>query len=741
MRRNDEIPEAAAVPRSQQLAEIARLFGEAGPDLETLLALIVKYISLVLGDGCAIGILSEDGQFILPVASYHPDPESLALLPALLAASPQRVGEGLSGQVAASGAAIGLSMVTLEQGNLASPSTDGQSGESNGVHSTLVVPLRSGDVMIGTIMVMRDITSAPYATADVTFFQDLADCAAVAIESAQFYARVSSSNEILERRVTERTSELTTANERLEYELLTCRLFETAMEKLNQRHRLILDTMGEGLIVIDWQGLCTFANPAALSMLGWTAKELIGQPKHKLLHHSKADGSPYPPAECAMCTAIDTGTSYQSSNERFWTKQGRSFPISFVMTPLANGLERLGAVIAFRDITLQSQIDQDLREAKTTAEDSNLAKYDFLSRMSHELRTPLNAVLGFAQVLQMDQLNPDQHESLQQIVKGGQHLLTMINEVLDFARIEAGHLSLSIEPVLVRSVVLETIDTMRLLAAERAIVIKPDIDSFDDHIISADRQRLKQVLLNILANAVKYNRESGRIDISCQMIDPTRLKIVVADTGIGIDAASAHNLFKPFERLGAEQSDIEGTGLGLALSKRLVEAMDGAIGHTSVSGAGSIFWLEFPVSIEHRQTPQPAHLPVWPLIQAGDQIISVLLIEDNGQNQRLIERLLTPATGFQITVATKGQAGLDLAMQHCPALILLDLHLPDMHGAAVLQRLQAEPTTQHIPVVIITADAPNQQAEQLLAAGARAYLTKPFDVGAFLALIKTIAAE
>jgi PAS domain S-box-containing protein len=723
----------------QQLAEIATLFSEVGLDLETLLALIVKHISLVLGDGCAIEILSEDGQFILPVASYHPDPESLALLPALLAASPQRVGEGLSGQVAESGAAIGLSVVTLEQSDLPRPHTDGQSGESDGVHSTMIGPLCSGDVMVGTIMVIRDSTPDPYDANDASFFRELADCAAVAIENAQLSARVTSSAEILDRRVAERTSELTTANQRLEHELVTCRLFETAMENLNHRYRLILDSMGEGLIVIDWQGLCTFANPAALHMLGWTAKELLGQPKHTLLHHSKLDGSPYPQAECPMCSAIDNGTPYQSSDDFFWTKSGQTFPISVVMTPFANGVERLGAVIAFSDTTLQAQIDQGLRVAKTTAEDSNLAKSEFLSHMSHELRTPLNAVLGFAQVLQMDPLNPDQHASLQHILNGGHHLLTLINEVLDFARIEAGHLSLVLEPILLRSAVLETVDTMRLLAAARTITISTDIDSFDDHMVSADRQRLKQVLLNILANAVKYNRESGRIDINCQMIDPTRLRILIADTGIGIAVADAPKLFTPFARLGTEQSDIEGSGLGLALSKLLVEAMHGTIGHTSVVGEGSTFWLEFPVSVEHRQTPRLAHLPALPLAQSSERIIPVLLIEDNGPNQRLIERLLSP--GFQITVATQGHVGLDLALQQRPALILLDLHLPDMHGAEVLRQLQAEPATQPIPVVIITADATAHQAEQLLANGARAYLTKPFDVSAFLAIVKSIIVE
>ncbi|MBA3471219.1 MAG: response regulator [Herpetosiphonaceae bacterium] len=739
MDRNDGVQDSAAVPRLQQLTELARLVSEVGLDLETLLALIVKQISLVLGDGCAIEILSEDGQFILPVASYHPDPESLALLPALLAASPQRVGEGLSGQVAQSGTAIGLSMVTLEQSDLPSPPTDGQSGESDGVHSTMIVPLCSGDVIIGTIMVIRDRTSDPYCANDASFFRELADCAAVAIENAQLSARVISANEILDRRVDEQTSELATTNDWLERKLVACRLFETAMKKLNHRHRLILDSMGEGLIVIDWQGLCTFANPAALDMLGWTAMELLDQPKHTLLQHSKLDGSPYPQAECAMCSAIDNGTRYESNDDFFWTKSGQTVPIAVFITPLANGVERLGAVIVFNDTTRQTQIDQSLREAKKAAEDSNLAKSEFLSHMSHELRTPLNAVLGFAQVLQMDQLNPDQHASLQHILNGGHHLLTLINEVLDFARIEAGHLSLSLEPILLRSVVLETVDTIRLLAAARTITIRTDIDSFDDLMVSADRQRLRQILLNILANAVKYNRESGRIDISCQMVDPTRLKILIADTGIGIAIVNAPKLFTPFARLGAEQSDIEGSGLGLALSKLLVEAMHGTIGHTSVVGEGSTFWLELPVSVEHRQPPRLAHLPALPLIQSIERIIPVLLIEDNAPNQRLIERLLNP--GFQVTVATQGQAGLDLALQQRPALILLDLHLPDMHGAEVLHQLQATPATEHIPVVIITADATAHQAERLLADGARAYLTKPFDVSAFLAIVKSIIVE
>ncbi len=724
--------------RLQQLADISRLFTEMVLDLDTLLETIVEAVSRLLGDSCAIRILSDDGEVLLPAAIYHPNPATCAYLRDMLSATTHQANEGLSGQVVIRDSAVFLPHITLEQSRATIKPEYLPYIERYHVHSMILVPLRNRGRLMGTLGIGRDITPEPYQESDAVFLQDLADRAAMALDNAQLYAHVSAAKQHLEQRVAQRTSALSAANEQLKRELERREQLETMLEQLNRRHRLILDSLGEGLIVLDRAGHLTFANPAALGMLGWYMDDLLGQRKHEVLHHSRPDGSPFPRAECPMCAAIEDGTVYHSTAEFFWTKTGHAFPVEVMMTPLVDGAERLGAVIVFSDITQQRQIDRDLREAKAAAEQANKAKSEFLSRMSHELRTPLNAILGFTQVLQMDALSEDQQDSLHHILNGGRHLLNLINEVLDLARIESGNMTLSPEPILVRLAVLEAVDTMRVLAAERAITLSLDIDALDEHTIIADQQRLKQVLFNLLSNAIKYNRANGQIMVSGQLTANATLRIAISDTGCGIDPAYAANMFKPFERLGAQTSGIEGTGLGLALSKNLVHAMHGQLDYMSIPGAGTTFWLEFPLNTSSTAEEQRPASTDQVQIKPHTTTINVLLIEDNLSNLRLIERLLHPTLGFNITAAMQGQLGLDLALQHQPDIILLDLHLPDMHGEDVLKRLKLDSATTAIPVVVITADATVRQSDRLLGGGAHAYLAKPLDVPLFLTTINDI---
>ena len=390
-----------------------------------------------------------------------------------------------------------------------------------------------------------------------------------------------------------------------------------------------------------------------------------------------------------------------------------------------------------------SERTADLREANQEADRANQAKSEFLSRMSHELRTPLNAVLGFAQLLEMDSLNPEQLEAVGHILKGGRHLLELINEVLDIARIEAGRLSFSLEPVPVKVVLQETLDLIAPLAAEEDIRLTIEADSTPERHVLADGQRMKQVLLNLLANAVKYNRKGGRVALSYQVTPEGRLRIKVSDTGPGIAPERMKRLFIPFERLGAEQTGIEGTGLGLALSKRIVEAMGGTLGVESTAGQGSTFWIELalvegPVQRlerENKDVPSPAD------IDPSKAVHVVLYIEDNLSNLKLVQRLIGHRPEVRLIPAMQGQVGLDLAREHHPHLILLDLQLPDVPGDEVLRRLQQDPETSRIPVVVISADATPGQIERLLAAGARDYLTKPLDVRKFLSILDETLAQ
>jgi len=385
--------------------------------------------------------------------------------------------------------------------------------------------------------------------------------------------------------------------------------------------------------------------------------------------------------------------------------------------------------------------NEELGAARGAAEDANRAKSEFLSRMSHELRTPLNSVLGFGQLLQMDGLDGDQRQSVDQIVRSANHLLELINEVLDISRIEAGEMSISSEPVQLQQAVDEAVSMMLPAARQRDIAIEVRQDGVCDQHVRADQQRLRQVLLNLLSNAVKYNRSGGSISLRCPPGATGSVRLSITDTGPGLSPVQRERLFEPFDRLGAERGEIEGTGLGLALSKRLTELMGGSLWAESQPGEGTTLWLELraadnpvaarPVTVQERSTS--AHAPSSPL--------TVLYIEDNTANLQLVEQALARLGPVELLSAMHAGLGIELAVQHRPQLILLDLHLPDLPGEQALGRLKAEPATQGIPVVILSADATERQIERMLARGAAAYLTKPLDLPRFFetvgALIET----
>jgi signal transduction histidine kinase/ActR/RegA family two-component response regulator len=375
----------------------------------------------------------------------------------------------------------------------------------------------------------------------------------------------------------------------------------------------------------------------------------------------------------------------------------------------------------------------EAERARRQAEEASRAKSEFLSRMSHELRTPLNAVLGFSQLLGMDELDERQREAVEQINKGGRHLLDLINEVLDIARIEAGRLSLSMEPVDLPAVVDEALALVQPLAVQREIRV--ELGAIEGTVL-ADRQRLKQILLNLLSNAVKYDRLGGTVRIEVAR-SGGRHRISVSDTGPGIDPAKVARLFTPFDRLGAEATDVEGTGVGLALSRRLAEAMAGTMGMEPAAGRGSVFWLELKAA-SPAERPQASTVDVEAAAQ-GRALGrgTVLYVEDNPANIRLVERILERQAGVQLMTSMQGGLAVELARQHRPDLILLDLNLPDVSGPAVLEQLQADPSTATIPVVIISADATPGQVQRLLGAGARDYLTKPIDVARLMDLLES----
>jgi signal transduction histidine kinase/ActR/RegA family two-component response regulator len=373
------------------------------------------------------------------------------------------------------------------------------------------------------------------------------------------------------------------------------------------------------------------------------------------------------------------------------------------------------------------QRSKELQAANRQLRDANAAKNEFLSRVSHELRTPLNAILGFAQLLDLEKLSADQHESVHQILRGGRHLLDLINEVLDISRIETGNLSVSLAPVAVDEVLAETSNLISPLAADREIEIASLPLLASPRYVRADRQRLEQVLLNLAANAVKYNRWGGTVAFSCEATDGDRVRIGVADTGPGIAPENLERLFTPFDRLGAERTDIEGTGMGLTLSRRLIELMGGTLTVDSALGQGTTFVIEVEAAKRpaREQTDEGVAAPKVPALETDH---TVLYVEDNPSNLRLMERIVSRRLNIELITTSEGRKAPDMVRRHRPELVFLDLNLPDCNGDEVLARLRTEPDTAGVPVVVISADATENQIERLLAAGAQEYLTKPFDV-------------
>lgn len=396
--------------------------------------------------------------------------------------------------------------------------------------------------------------------------------------------------------------------------------------------------------------------------------------------------------------------------------------------PQRSGDRVVGTVWSFRDVTERMRAEAELRAAKEEAERANTAKTRFLSRMSHELRTPLNAIIGFAQLLDMNPgLPPDDRDNAAEVLKAGRHLLNLVDEVLDITRIEEGGMPLSMEPVSVRDVAEEVMAIAGPQAARRGIVIEPLPQGVSGPWVLADRERLLRILLNMLANGVKYNVPGGRVGVAWE-VEHGRVRVLVSDTGPGIPADRLGELFSPFERLGAERlGEVEGTGLGLALCRSLAEAMAGSVGVESEQGKGSVFWVELPAAVPPEATEPGAEVER-PETPAPVKIRTLLLIEDNPSNVRLIEQVVARRPSLRLISAMKGALGLDLAREHRPDLVLLDLHLPDVSGEEVLRRLREDPATRAIPVVVASADAAPGTIERLVAAGARAYLTKPLNL-------------
>lgn len=405
----------------------------------------------------------------------------------------------------------------------------------------------------------------------------------------------------------------------------------------------------------------------------------------------------------------------------------------------------LGALLAFTSIViiiivmtrLTRQEEEKLKQALKQAEQANHAKSEFLSRMSHELRTPLHAIIAFSDLILYEKnLEPKLEKHIQHIYKAGGHLLTLIDDVLDLARIESGKLSIAIKPVNLQAVVEECESLIKPIAQESEVEIS--FDTNISYIVNADHTSLKQALLNLLSNAVKYNQKPGAITVSYEVKYNKRLRINVLDTGKGLSSEQQQQLFQPFERLGAEFSQVKGTGIGLTITRELVKMMGGSVGADSVEGKGSNFWIELMLSDE-----KAASLPA--TAQRKDsysqQSINIVYVEDDPINAHLLSGIIDKMTSHNLMIARTGTEGLGLILQQLPDLVLLDINLPDMDGYEVLEKMRAHPQTKNIPTIAITANAMMNDVERGERAGFNDYMVKPVKAYELLKSIEVILED
>jgi signal transduction histidine kinase/AmiR/NasT family two-component response regulator len=534
---------------------------------------------------------------------------------------------------------------------------------------------------------------------------------------------------------------------------------QEALLKTGALQNAILTSANFSIIATDEKGIIQLFNVGAERMLGYLAAEVVNKINPSDIHDPREVMMRAQALSLEFATAIAPGFEalvFKASREiediyelTYIRKNGSRFPAVVSVTALRDVKDAIiGYLLIGTDNTARQLIEAEravldqalqdknaeLESARFVAEKANLAKSDFLSRMSHELRTPLSAILGFAQLMESGSPPPtaSQKRSIDQILQGGWYLLELINEILDLALIESGKLSLSLEPISLAEVLRECQDMIEPQAQKRDIsVVFPQFEI--PYFVKADRTRVKQVFINLLSNAIKYNKVGGSVVVDHVTSIPGRIRLCVRDSGEGLTAEKMTQLFQPFNRLGQEANGEEGTGIGLVTTKRLIELMGGSIGAESIVGTGSVFWIELNLSTERQPVrgaviSSAAHAP----IQTNASLRTLLYVEDNPANLMLIEDLIARRPDIRLLTARDGNLGIEIARTSRPDVILMDINLPGISGIKALRILAEDPTTAHIPVIALSANAIPRDIEKGLEAGFFRYLTKPIKVNEFM---------
>lgn len=494
------------------------------------------------------------------------------------------------------------------------------------------------------------------------------------------------------------------------------------------------------IIVTDTDGDIEYVNPKFSKITGYSFEEAIGQ-NPRILKSGKTTTEEYK----KMWTAIRSGEEWRGEVYNK-TKNGDFYWAQVSISSISDENNRITHFIGIQeDITDRKRMETDLIKAKEQAEQANQAKSTFLASMSHELRTPLNSILGFSQILKLNKnksLTEKELNFVSNILKSGNLLLDLINDVLDLSKIESGKFDLDLQPVFIKKAVTEAVDQVSTLAFKHNINVSFDADNME-HYINVDERGIKQVLMNLLSNAIKYNRQEGKVTLACEISKEGQAILNVTDTGPGISEEKITHLFEPFNRLGAETTNIEGTGIGLTITKRLVEMMDGKLTASSRVGQGTTFEIRFPLTrretrTENKGTETPADSE---LNSETAEKKTILYVEDNRVNLELMESIIAGFSSLELISAESAEKGIKTAAQLQPDMILMDINLPGMDGFEALKILKESKDTRHIPVIAVTSKAMADDAEKGIKAGFTEYLTKPIMIDQFESIVNSILYE